>query len=74
MGADDTVVANFCEHTQRGIHSNQDIVSDLGAMDDGPMPHNNIIPDDDVRHPCVDDGVILDTGVAPDVNSESIRS
>ena len=74
MGADDTVVANLCEKAQRGIHSNKDIISDPDAMDDGPMPHGNMIPNGDVRYPGMDDTVILNTGIAPNSNSESVSS
>jgi len=74
MGTDHTVVANFCKNPQGGIHSNEDIISDFSAMDDGSMAHDHIIPDDDVRYPCMDDTVVLNARIAPDLNSESISS
>ena len=74
MGTDHAVVANFCKNPQGGIHSNENIISDSGAMDDGSVPHDHIIPNDDVRYPCMDDTVILDAGIASNLNSKSIRS
>jgi len=74
MSADHTIVAYFCKNSQRGIHSDKDTVSDSGAMDDRAVPNDHIIADDDVRDPCMNDTVILDARIAPDSNSESIRS
>jgi hypothetical protein len=43
-------------------------------MDHGAVPHDNIVSNDDVRDACMDDAIVLDTAIAPDLNSESIRS
>jgi hypothetical protein len=56
------------------VHSNKNIIPDSDAMDDGAMPDNDIVPDDDVRDACMDHTIVLNTAIAPDLNSESIRS
>jgi len=74
MGADNTVVTDLYKHAQGGMHSNKNIISDSDTMDDGAMPHSHIVPDDDVRHSCMDDTIILNTAIASNFNSESISS
>jgi hypothetical protein len=74
MSTDHTVITNFCKNTQGGIHSNQNIIADSGTMDDGAMPHGDIVTDDDVRHPRMDDTIILNAAIASNFNSESISS
>jgi hypothetical protein len=56
------------------VHSNKNIIPESDAMDDGAMPDNDIVPDDDVRDACMDHTIVLNTAIAPDLNSESIRS
>jgi hypothetical protein len=74
MGTDDAVVTNFHKHAQRGIHSNKNIIPDSDAMDNGAMADDDVISDDDICHACMDHTIVLNTAVAPDLNSESIRS
>ncbi len=74
MGADNAVIANFWKETKRWIHSNQNIIPDFSAMNDGAMTHDYIVPDDDICHPRMDDRIILNAGIASNLNPETIGS
>jgi hypothetical protein len=41
-------------------------------MDNGAMADNDVIPDDDICHACMDHTVVLNTAIAPNLDSESI--
>jgi len=55
------------------MHSDQNIISNFSAMEDGTMAYRNIIPNYEVRHPRMDDTIILNTAIASNPDSELIR-